>query len=123
METMKKVLMEEISDENLAVLVSECRGWNGSFEHLECFYMDYDLDMFAEGNNAHWLADRIHYGDFNPNDECFNFDGYGNLQSFSEDEHNEMINDEKEEIIETALELYEQGNIDIQWLIDEYVQE
>ena len=53
----------------------------------------------------------------------FNFDGYGNLQSFSEYEHNEMINDEKEEIIETALELYEQGNIDIQWLIDEYVQE
>lgn len=123
METIKKVLMEEISDENLADLVSECNSWNSSFDHLIRFDMDYDLDMFAEGNNAHWLACRIHYGDFNPNDDFFNINGYGNLQSFGEHEYNEMINDEKEEIIETALELYEQGNIDIQWLIDEYVQE
>ena len=96
---------------------------NGSFEHLERFDMEYDLDIFAEGNNAYWLACRIFYGDFNPNDDYFNFNGCGNLQSFSEYEYNEMINDEKEEIINRALELHELGNIDIQWIIDEYAQE
>ena len=122
MEKIKKVLMEEISDENLEILVGECIAWNGSFEHLERLDTEYDLDMFVDGNNAHWLACRIHFGDFNPNDEYFNFDGYGNLQSFGEYEYNEMINDEKEEIIEMALKLHEQGNIDIQCIIDEYAQ-
>ena len=123
MEKIKKVLMEEISYDNLAILVSECNSWNRSFEDLERFDTEYDLDMFAEGNNAYWLACRIHFGDFNPNDEYFNFDGLGNLQSFNEYEYNEMINDEKEEIIEMALELHEQGSIDIQWIIDEYTTE
>ena len=123
METIKKVLMEEISDENLAALVSECNSWNGSFEFLEKFDMEYDLDMFAEGHDVHWIACRIFYGNFNPNDDYFNFDGYGNLQSFSQYEYNQMINDEREEIIERALELHEKGDIDIQWIIDEYVEQ
>ena len=123
METIKKVLMNEISDDNLATLVSECNGWDGSYGHLERFDMEYDLDMFVNGNGAHWLANRIFYGDFDPNDSYFNFDDYGNLQSFNENEYNEMLVDEKEEIIETALELHEQNEIDIQLIIDKYVQE
>ena len=121
METIKKALMEEISNDDLANLVSEGNSWNGSFEHLNRYDTEYDLDMFAEGNNAYWLACRIHFGNFNPNDDYFNFNSYGNLQSFSEYEYNKMIDDEKEQIIETALELHEQGNIDIQWIIDEYM--
>ena len=121
MKKIKEVLIDNISEENLADLVSECNGWNGSFEHLERFDMEYDLDMFADGNNAHWLACRIHHGDFNPYHDYFNFDGYGNLQSFGEYEYYEMIKDEKEEIIETALELHEQGNVNVQWIIDEYL--
>lgn len=123
MEKVKRVLMNEITNDELADLVSECNGWNGSFEHLERFDMEYDLDMLAKGKGAYWLAFRIHYGDFNPNDDYFNFDGYGNLQSFNEYEYNEILVDEKEEIIETALKLHEQNKIDIQWIIDEYTTE
>lgn len=123
MERLRTILMNDITNENLADLVSECNSWNGSFEHLERYDMYGDLDMFAEGNEAYWFACRIFYGDFNPNHDYFNFNGYGNLQSFSEHEYNEMINDEKEGIIERALELHEQGNINIQWLIDGYTEQ
>lgn len=55
----------------------------------ECDRRIYDMEEFnnevflPSGSDLLWLAYRIHYGDFNPNDEYFTWDIYGNLVSFS----------------------------------------
>lgn len=49
------------------------------------YYMEeFNTEVFLpEGSDLLWLAYRIHFGDFNPNDEYFAWDAYGNLVSFS----------------------------------------
>lgn len=45
----------------------------------------YDMEEFDEifqNDEPSYIANRIFYGDFNPNDEYFTFNGYGNLVSF-----------------------------------------
>ena len=39
------------------------------------------LDLFQEGNDAHWLACRVFYGDYNPCHDWVAVNGYGNLVS------------------------------------------
>lgn len=46
----------------------------------------YDMDDFDEimgDARPSEVADKMYYGDFNPNHDYFIFDGYGNLESFS----------------------------------------
>lgn len=49
----------------------------------QIFEMDM-LDDVCDGHDAYWLACRVYYGEFNPNDDYFKFDGYGNLESLDD---------------------------------------
>ena len=60
--------------------------------HIRCDVLNimddsiFDMDDFNELMNGHEpieIANRIAFGDFNPNDNYFQFDGYGNLVSFN----------------------------------------
>lgn len=42
-----------------------------------------DLEEFAWGQSYWWFSCRMFYGDFRPNDDLWDLDGYGNLHSFS----------------------------------------
>lgn len=86
------------SDMHLTMdIVGQLNGLNGSFETYTLYDMD-DFDtVIGEGYTPTELAERIFFGDFNPNDDYFYFNSYANLESITENDmfdHFEMIIDE-----------------------------
>ena len=97
-------------------MVRELSAW-GRLEHLEYFDME-ELDLVLEGYTPSEVANRIFYGSFNPNDEYFRFNAYGNLESANEWEIEEEYRDYISEIANYIVEY--KDNIDI---YDEGLQE
>lgn len=84
-------------------LVQEVNSWNGALEHLD--YIDMELfNDYMLDSDPMWIAERIFYGDFNPNDEFFQFNGYGNLVSYDLYDINAEIEDYIDEVIEAIIE-------------------
>ena len=86
------------SDMHLTMdIVGQLNGLNGSFETYTLYDMaDFDM-VIGEGYTPTELAERIFFGDFNPNDDYFYFNSYANLESITENDmfdHFEMIIDE-----------------------------
>ena len=121
---MEKILR---SDMHLTMdIVGQLNGLNGSFETYTLYDMD-DFDMvIGEGYTPTELAERIYFGDFNPNDDYFYFNSYANLESINEwemEDHFEMIIDE---IIDSMLYNYNDLYIDddnLNDLIGRYLDE
>ena len=114
------------SDMHLTMdIVGQLNGLNGSFETYTLYNMC-DFDVMMEGYTATELAERIYFGDFNPNDDYFYFNSYANLESINEYEmsdHFEMIIDE---IIDSMLYNYNDIYIDdsnLNCLVSEYLEE
>ena len=98
-------------------MVREINAWGGRLEHLEYFDME-ELDLVLEGYTPSEVANRIFYGSFNPNDEYFRFNAYGNLESANEWDIEEEYRDNISEIASYIVEY--KDNIDIN---DEGLQE
>lgn len=104
-------LLNMVNGEILMDMVDEVNSWDDSLDYLE--YIDMDLfDDYLEVTPT-VLANMIHYGDFDPNDRYFKFNGYGNLESYSIWEVKKELEDCKEEIIERFIELYEENHVNI----------
>ena len=73
--------VEHLSGDDLAQLLQHMHEWDGFVE--EFTYYDMDLfDEFLDGYTPMEIAQMIFYdGEFNPNDEYFRFNAYGNLES------------------------------------------
>lgn len=98
--------MEKI--ENLLTMVQEINAYNGSMENLDIFEMDM-FDDIMNGFEPMDIALKIYFGDFNPNDEYFRFNGYANLESLSDyDLKNELL-DYEDEIISEYKILEDEG--------------
>lgn len=67
--------------DDLAYLLQHMNAYDGCFE--DCVYYDMDeFDEFLSNDTPMEIAQMIFYGgDFNPNDEYFRFNSYGNLES------------------------------------------
>ena len=98
-------------------MVRELNAWCGCLEHLEYFDME-ELDLVLEGYTPSEVANRIFYGDFNPNDEYFRFNAYANLESANNWDIEEEYRDNISEIASYIVEY--KDNIDIN---DEGLQE
>ena len=98
-------------------MVREINAWGGYLEHLEYFDME-EFDLVLEGYTPSEVANRIFYGDFNPNDEYFRFNAYANLESANEWDIEEEYRDNISEIASYIVEY--KDNIDIN---DEGLQE
>ena len=85
-------------------IVSQINSYDSSLQHLEFLYME-DLDMYLDGLTPTDIANKIFFGDFNPNHEYFRFNGYENLESFDEWELNKELFDNIDEIIERIIDL------------------
>ena len=85
-------------------IVDEINSYDSSLQHLEFLYME-DLDMYLNGLTPTDIANKIFFGDFNPNHEYFRFNGYGNLESFDQWELNKELFDNIDEIIERIIDL------------------
>ena len=98
--SLKEMLLNELS---IIKIAGDINRWNGQLDWLD--FIDMDLfDEFMEGQSPSWIAERIYYGDFNPNDEYFIFNGYGNLESYDEWEANKKCEEYIDEIIDALID-------------------
>ena len=93
-------------------VVRELNSWNGCLDYLEVYENDEEFfDMFFEGRPAE-VARAIFYGDYNYNDEYVKFNAYENLESLSEYDYEELLNENIEEVINCLIEYAECISID-----------
>ena len=92
-------------------IVAQANSWDGSLEELAVYSM-YEFDEIIECRDLSptELICKVQYGDFNPNDDYFTFDGLDNLVSYREYEYEELIRDNIEEIVERYIDI--SGHID-----------
>ena len=125
----KEMLLNEIKGlllndlDTLKDVISELNIWNACLYYLEVYENDEEFfNMFFEGKPAE-LARAIYYGDFNYNDEYIKFNGYGNLETFSKYDYEELLEENIEEITENLIEYAEYisiGNEALDDLLSQY---
>ena len=117
----KGLLLNDLS--TLEDAVRELNSWNACLDYLDVYNNDDEFfDMFFEGKPAE-LARAIYYGDFNYNDEYIKFNGYGNLETFSKYDYEELLEENIEEITENLIEYAEYisiGNEELDDLLSQY---
>ena len=113
----KEMLLNEIKGlllndlDTLKDVVSELNSWNGCLDYLEVYENDEEFfNIFFEGK-AMEVARAIYYGDYNYNDEYVKFNGYGNLETYSEYGYEKLLKENIEEIIECLIEYVESISI------------
>ena len=107
-----------VSDMGLTrAVVNELNWYNGSLEFLEVYDME-EFNFVMEGYEPSELANRIFYGDFNPNHSFFRFDAYANLESLDEYDLHEDYKIYMTEIIDALIDNYEDLDIEDERLID-----
>ena len=100
---LKEYLLNNV--EELRDVVNELNGWNGCLDYLEFFENDeYFFESFYSGINGLEIARVIYYGDYNYNDDYVRINGYGNLESYTEDEIIEKMKDSIDEIVKNLIE-------------------
>lgn len=119
-----KATLENNKDnvELLKYLAREVNSYDGSLEHLDVYEFDDEFfDTFFEGKPLE-AARATFFGDIqNWMDEYIRFNGYGNLESLSDYAYDKEVQESADEIIEYALNLAD--NIDIEYGINEYTDE
>ena len=109
MEELKEYLLN--NEDKLAEVVSELNAWNGSLEHLE-FYGNEKYIVDELFPSAYDFAEKCAYGDYNVNDEYFRFDGYGNIETCTEQEMIQEMKDSIDDIIDVLKDEYYKIDID-----------
>lgn len=72
--------VEQLNGDDLTKLLQYMNAYDGCFD--DCAYFDMDeFDEFMSNYTPMEIAQMIFYGDFNPNNEYFRFNAYGNLES------------------------------------------
>ena len=93
------------NEETLLEVVSELNSWNGCLENLD--FWENDEEFFNTFFDNPMEAIRAtYYGDYNYNDEYVKFNGYGNIDSYSEYERIEEIKDNIDDIVDNLIECY-----------------
>lgn len=104
-------LVSIVNSDMLMAMVQEVNSWDSSLDYLDFIDMGLLDDYLGEYTPTE-IANKIHYGDFNPYHEYFRFDAYGNLESFQDWNVEEDLNWYKTDIVERFVELYEDGHVD-----------
>ena len=107
-----KSYVEQLTGSELADLLQCMNGYDGCFE--DAIYYDMDsFDEFMSNSTPMEIAQMIFYGgEFNPNDEYFRFNAYGNLESADRYDVVSEAEDLKEDIIDCLAHYY---NGDTPW--------
>ena len=72
--------VEHLIGDDLAYLLQHINAYDGNFDEANYYDMD-EFDDFMSNYTPMEIAQMIYFGEFNPNDEYFHFNGYGNLES------------------------------------------
>ena len=93
------------NEDVLLDVVSELNSWNGCLENLD--FWENDEEFFNTFFKNPMDAIRAtYYGNYNYNDDYVKFNGYGNIDSYSEYERIEEIKDNIDDIVENLIECY-----------------
>lgn len=91
------------NEDILLDVVSELNSWNGCLENLD--FWENDEEFFNTFFDNPMEAIRAtYYGNYNYNDDYVKFNGYGNIDSYSEYERIEEIKDSIDDIVENLIE-------------------
>lgn len=90
--------VEQLSWGDLADLIQYMTAYDGCFEEATYYDMD-EFDEFMSNCTPSEIARMIWFGEFNPNDEYFRFDAYGNLESLDWQEISDEAGDYMEDVI------------------------
>ena len=100
------------SDMHLTMdIVGQLNSLNGSFETYTLYNME-DFNEIMGDLTSMEIVERIFFGDFNPNDGYFLFNGYGNLESIAEYDMADHFEPILDEIIDSMLYHYDDLYID-----------
>ena len=103
-EKMESYLRDNI--EEARDIVAQANSWDGSLEELAVYDMnEFDDIIEAIDLSPTELICKVQYGDFNPNDDYFTFDGLENLVSYQEYEYEELIRENIPEIVERYIDI------------------
>lgn len=75
-----RTYVEQLIGDDIAYLLQRMNEYDGCFEEASYYDMD-EFDTFLSGRTPMEIAQMIYFGEFNPNDEYFRFNAYGNLES------------------------------------------
>ena len=93
------------NEDVLLDVVSELNSWNGCLENLD--FWENDEEFFNTFFDNPMEAIRAtYYGNYNYNDDYVKFNGYGNIDSYSEYERIEEIKDNIDDIVDNLIECY-----------------
>ena len=93
------------NEDVLLDVVSELNSWNGCLDNLD--FWENDEEFFNTFFDNPMEAIRAtYYGNYNYNDDYVKFNGYGNIDSYSEYERIEEIKDNIDDIVENLVEYY-----------------
>ena len=113
--TIKRYLLNNM--ETTRDVVNELNLYNNCLDFLDFYYME-DLDQYLREFEPTTILNKMFYGDFNPNNDYFKFNVYGNLESYNEWELIEEYEIYMDEIIEALL-----NNIDYVGIYDDKLKE
>ena len=100
---LREYLLNDVVE--LRDVVNELNRWNGCLSWLEFWGNDEEFfELFYSEKNGLEIARAIYYGDYNYNDDYVRINGYGNLESYTEDEIIEEMKDSIDEIVKNLIE-------------------
>ena len=94
-----KKYIDNMSVLDLRDVVIAVNTWDGYFDQLAWEDLD-NLNDVLYGLEPSKIVDMVLYGDFNSNDDYFRFDGYGNLETCTQSEMEDELEDSRDEIAE-----------------------
>lgn len=106
-----KLIDEEVNVQDLEGMVREVCSYDDSLEEY-CYYENSD-EFFSSrfGDNIMEAVRATCYGDYNYTDDYVRLTAYGNLESKSEWDYHDELEDNKKEIIERYAELLDDGEV------------
>ena len=97
--------------EQLELMVREMNAWDGSFDNLAVYENDDEFFQIFFESKVMEAVRAVSYGDYNYMEEFVRFNGYGNIESLSEREWHQELEDEADDIVEQYLEMVEDGSV------------
>lgn len=100
-----RTYVETISNAERVELLQHMNAYDGSFEDAIYFDMD-EFDDFMSNYTPMEIAQMIWFGEFNPNNDYFHFNAYGNLESADWRDVEVVAEDLKDDIIDHLVNYY-----------------
>lgn len=97
--------VEHLIGDDLAYLLQHMNAFDGCFDGANYYDMD-EFDDFMSDYTPMNIAQMIWFGEFNPNDDYFRFNAYGNLESADWRDVVADVEDLKDDIIDHLVNSY-----------------